>query len=49
MNLISRRRLSRLEKRAASVVAERRRREPEEMAEEMAWRHQAALDHATKW
>ena len=44
MNLIGRRRLSRLEKRVASVVAERKRREPEEMA----WRHQAALYHATK-
>jgi len=48
MNLISRRRVSCLEKRAASVVAERKRREPEEMAEEMAWRDKAALDHATK-
>ena len=44
MNLISRRRLSRLEKRVASVVAERKRREPEKAA----WRRQAALDHATK-
>jgi hypothetical protein len=44
MNLITRRRLSRLEKRVASVVAERKRREPEVMA----WRRQAALDHATK-
>jgi hypothetical protein len=44
MNLIGRRRLSRLEKRVASVVAERKRREPEVMA----WRRQAALYHATK-
>jgi hypothetical protein len=44
MNLISRRRLSRLEKRVASVVAERKRREPEEME----WRRQAALYHARK-
>src|SRR6266699_5065645 len=44
MNQISRRRLSRLEKLVASVVAERKRREPEEAA----WRRQAALDHATK-
>jgi len=44
MNLISRRRLSRLEKRVASVVAERKRREPEEMARQ----RQAALYHATK-
>jgi hypothetical protein len=44
MNLISRRRLSRLEKLVASAVAERKRREPEKAA----WRRQAALDHATK-
>jgi hypothetical protein len=44
MNLAGRRRLSRLEKRVASVVAERKRREPEEME----WRHQAALYHARK-
>jgi hypothetical protein len=44
MNLMGRRQLSRLEKRVASVVAERKRREPEVMA----WRRQAALDHATK-
>jgi len=44
MNQISRRRLSRLEKLVASVVAERKRREPEKAA----WRRQAALDHATK-
>jgi len=44
MNQISRRRLSRLEKLVASVVAERKRREPEKAA----WRRQAALGHATK-
>src|SRR6476646_10387174 len=44
MNLISRRRLSRLEKRVASVVAERKRREPEEKARQ----RQDALYHATK-
>ena len=44
MNLTTRRRLSRLEKRAASVVAERKRREPEVMAR----LRQAALYHATK-
>src|SRR5438552_4701334 len=44
MTRITNRRLSRLEKLVASVVAERKRREPEEMA----WRRQAALDHATK-
>jgi hypothetical protein len=44
MNLVGRRRLSRLEKRVASVVAERKRREPEEME----WRRQAALYHARK-
>jgi hypothetical protein len=44
MNLTTRRRLSRLEKRVASVVAERKRREPEVMA----WRRRAALYHATK-
>ena len=44
MTRITNRRLSRLEKLVASVVAERKRREPEEMA----WRLQAALDHATK-
>jgi hypothetical protein len=44
MNLTTRRRLSRLEKRVASVVAERKRREPEEME----WRRQAALYHARK-
>jgi hypothetical protein len=42
MNLISRRRLSRLEKLVASVVAERKRREPEEAA----WRRQAAHEVA---
>jgi hypothetical protein len=44
MNLTTRRRLFRLEKRVASVVAERKRREPEEME----WRRQAALYHARK-
>src|SRR5262245_28996992 len=44
MSLISRQRLSRLEKRAASVVRERKRREPEVLA----WQRQAALYHATK-
>jgi hypothetical protein len=44
LNLTTRRRLSRLEKRVASVVAERKRREPEVMA----WRRRAALYHATK-
>ncbi len=44
MNLITRRRLSRLEKRAASAVAERKRREPERAAR----RREAALYHATK-
>jgi hypothetical protein len=44
MNLISRRRLSRLEKLVASAVAERKRREPEKAA----WQRQAALDHTTK-
>jgi hypothetical protein len=44
MGLINRRRLSRLQERVASVVAERKRREPEIME----WRRQAALDHATK-
>src|SRR6266700_2691300 len=44
MTRITNRRLSRREKLVASVVAERKRREPEEMA----WRRQAALDHATK-
>jgi hypothetical protein len=44
MNLTTRRRLSRLEKRVASVVAERKRGEPELMAR----LRQAALYHATK-
>jgi hypothetical protein len=44
MNLTTRRRLSRLEKRVASVLAERKRREPELIA----WQRQAALYHATK-
>src|SRR5262249_6707596 len=44
MSRITRRRLSRLEKRLASEVAERKRREPELMAR----RRQDALYHATK-
>jgi hypothetical protein len=44
MSRTSNRRLSRLEKLAAPVMAERKRRE----AEEAAWRCQAARDHATK-
>src|SRR5262249_44022349 len=44
MSRITRRRLSRLEKRVASEVAERKRREPELMAR----RRQDALYHATK-
>src|SRR5262245_40392191 len=44
MSLISRQRLSRLEKRAASVVRERKRREPEVLA----WQRQAAHYHAAK-
>jgi len=44
MNLMTRRRLSRLEKLAASAVAERKRREPEKAER----RRQAALYHATK-
>jgi hypothetical protein len=44
MNLITRRRLFRLEKRVASVVAEQKRREPEEKE----WQRQAALYHARK-
>jgi hypothetical protein len=41
---ITNRRLSRLEKLVASVVAERKRREPEEVA----WQLQSARNHATK-
>jgi hypothetical protein len=44
MNRMSTRRVSRLEKLAAAVIAERKRREPEVLA----WRRQAARDHATK-
>jgi hypothetical protein len=44
MNLTTRRRLSRLEKRVASVVAERKQREPEVLARQ----RQAALYHAAK-
>ena len=44
MTRITNRRLSRLEKLVASVVAERKRREPEEVA----WRLQAARNHATR-
>jgi hypothetical protein len=44
MNLIFRRRLRRLEKRVAFVVAERKRKEPEERAR----LYQVALSHATK-
>jgi hypothetical protein len=44
MSRTSNRRLSRVEKLAAPVIAERKRRE----AEEAAWQCQAARDHATK-
>ena len=44
MTRITNRRLSRLEKLVASVVAERKRREPEEVA----WQLQSARNHATK-
>ncbi len=44
MTRISSQRLSRLEKLTAAVMAGRKHRE----AEEMAWRRQAARDHATK-
>src|SRR5260370_10621869 len=44
MTRISSRRLTRLEKLAAPVIAERRRRK----AEEAGWLREAACDHATK-
>jgi hypothetical protein len=44
MNLITRRRISRLEKLVAAALAERKRRAPEKAAR----LRQAALDHATK-